>query len=101
MCGRYQFTAEQCEEIRQIVEAIQRKYGNCSILNAILASLISNWCFLRTVLTALVSKNLSDWVLNYRKIKILCGRSLAVCPQTIERPELLPMLYCSAIRKLP
>ena len=28
MCGRYQFTAEQCEEIRQIAEAIQRKYGN-------------------------------------------------------------------------
>lgn len=27
MCGRYQFTAEQCEEIRQIAEAIQRKYG--------------------------------------------------------------------------
>ena len=28
MCGRYQFTAEQCEEIRQIAEAIQRKYGS-------------------------------------------------------------------------
>lgn len=28
MCGRYQFTAEQCEEIRQIVDAIQRKYGS-------------------------------------------------------------------------
>lgn len=27
MCGRYQFTAEQCEEIRQIAYAIQRKYG--------------------------------------------------------------------------
>ena len=27
MCGRYQFTAEQCEEIRQIADAIQRKYG--------------------------------------------------------------------------
>ena len=27
MCGRYQFTAEQCAEIRQIVDAIQRKYG--------------------------------------------------------------------------
>lgn len=27
MCGRYQFTAEQCEEIRQIVERIQQKYG--------------------------------------------------------------------------
>lgn len=30
MCGRYQFTAEQCEEIRQIAEAIQRKYGRDS-----------------------------------------------------------------------
>lgn len=28
MCGRYQFTAEQCEEIRQIAEAVQRKYGS-------------------------------------------------------------------------
>ena len=28
MCGRYQFTAEQCEEIRQIADAIQRKYGS-------------------------------------------------------------------------
>ena len=27
MCGRYQFTAEQCEEIRQIAEEIQCKYG--------------------------------------------------------------------------
>ena len=27
MCGRYQFTAEQCEEIRQIADTIQRKYG--------------------------------------------------------------------------
>ena len=27
MCGRCQFTAEQCAEIRQIVDAIQRKYG--------------------------------------------------------------------------
>lgn len=27
MCGRYQFTAEQCEEIRQIADAIQQKYG--------------------------------------------------------------------------
>lgn len=27
MCGRYEFTAEQCEEIRQIADAIQRKYG--------------------------------------------------------------------------
>ena len=27
MCGRYQFTAEQCEEIRQIADAIQRKHG--------------------------------------------------------------------------
>lgn len=30
MCGRYQFTAEQCEEIRQIVQAIQRRYGSGS-----------------------------------------------------------------------
>ncbi len=28
MCGRYQFTAEQCEEIRQIVQEIQRRYGD-------------------------------------------------------------------------
>lgn len=27
MCGRYQFTAEQCAEIQRIAEAIQRKYG--------------------------------------------------------------------------
>ena len=27
MCGRYQFTLEQCEEIRQIVNDIQRRYG--------------------------------------------------------------------------
>lgn len=27
MCGRYQFTAEQCAEIRQIADEIQRKYG--------------------------------------------------------------------------
>lgn len=27
MCGRYQFTVEQCEEIRQIADEIQRKYG--------------------------------------------------------------------------
>ena len=27
MCGRYQFTAEQCEEIRRIAQAIQKKYG--------------------------------------------------------------------------
>ena len=27
MCGRYQFTAEQCEEIRRIAQAIQQKYG--------------------------------------------------------------------------
>lgn len=27
MCGRYQFTAGQCEEIRQIADAIQQKYG--------------------------------------------------------------------------
>lgn len=30
MCGRYQFTAEQCEEIRQIAESIQCKYGKGS-----------------------------------------------------------------------
>lgn len=28
MCGRYQFTTEQCEEIRQIVQEIQRRYGD-------------------------------------------------------------------------
>ena len=28
MCGRYQFTTEQCEEIRRIANAIQRKYGD-------------------------------------------------------------------------
>ena len=28
MCGRYQFTAEQWGEIRQIVQEIQRRYGN-------------------------------------------------------------------------
>lgn len=27
MCGRYEFTVEQCAEIRQIVDAIQRKVG--------------------------------------------------------------------------
>ena len=27
MCGRYQFSAEQCEEIQQNAEAIDRKYG--------------------------------------------------------------------------
>ena len=27
MCGRYQFTAEQCEEIRRIAQAIHKKYG--------------------------------------------------------------------------
>lgn len=27
MCGRYEFTVEQCAEICQIVDAIQRKYG--------------------------------------------------------------------------
>lgn len=27
MCGRYQFTDGQCKEIRQIVDAVQRKYG--------------------------------------------------------------------------
>lgn len=27
MCGCYQFTEKQCAEIRQIVDAIQRKYG--------------------------------------------------------------------------
>lgn len=28
MCGRYQFTTEQCEEIQRIADAIQRKYGD-------------------------------------------------------------------------
>lgn len=28
MCGRYQFTAERWGEIRQIVQEIQRRYGN-------------------------------------------------------------------------
>ncbi len=28
MCGRYEFTAEQCAEIRQIVDEIQRRYGS-------------------------------------------------------------------------
>ena len=27
MCGRYQFTAEQCEEIIQIAKAIDKKFG--------------------------------------------------------------------------
>ena len=27
MCGRYQFTAEQCAEILQIVQEIERRYG--------------------------------------------------------------------------
>lgn len=27
MCGRYQFSAEQCEEIQRIAEAIDRKYA--------------------------------------------------------------------------
>ena len=27
MCGRYQFTAEQCEEIIRIAKAINEKYG--------------------------------------------------------------------------
>lgn len=27
MCGRYQFTAEQCAEILQIVQEVERKYG--------------------------------------------------------------------------
>lgn len=27
MCGRYQFTVEQCEEIQRIADAIQHKYG--------------------------------------------------------------------------
>ena len=30
MCGRYEFTVEQCAEIRQIVDVIQRKFGLCS-----------------------------------------------------------------------
>ena len=28
MCGRYQFTMEQCEEIRRIAHEIQRRHGN-------------------------------------------------------------------------
>lgn len=28
MCGRYQFTAEQCEEIRRIAQEIQRRHGD-------------------------------------------------------------------------
>ena len=28
MCGRYQFTAEQCEEIRHIAQEIQRRHGD-------------------------------------------------------------------------
>lgn len=28
MCGCYQFTLEQCEEIQRIAQAIDRKYGN-------------------------------------------------------------------------
>lgn len=28
MCGRYQFTAEECGEIRQIVQEIQRRWGD-------------------------------------------------------------------------
>lgn len=28
MCGRYQFTMEQCEEIRRIAQEIQRRYGD-------------------------------------------------------------------------
>ena len=27
MCGRYQFTAEQCDEIRRIAQMIDKKYG--------------------------------------------------------------------------
>ena len=27
MCGRYQFSVEQCAEMRRIAEAIDRKYG--------------------------------------------------------------------------
>ena len=27
MCGRYQFTAEQCEEIRQIIQEVERRCG--------------------------------------------------------------------------
>ena len=30
MCGRYQFTTEQCEEMRQIADAVQRRYGGRS-----------------------------------------------------------------------
>lgn len=28
MCGRYQFTAEQCEEIRRIAQEIRRRHGD-------------------------------------------------------------------------
>lgn len=28
MCGRYQFTLEQCEEIQRIAQEIDRRYGN-------------------------------------------------------------------------
>lgn len=28
MCGRYQFTAEQCEEIRRIAQEVQRRHGD-------------------------------------------------------------------------
>lgn len=27
MCGRYQFTAEQCAEILQIVQEVEQRYG--------------------------------------------------------------------------
>lgn len=27
MCGRYQFSVEQCEEIQRIAEMIDQKYG--------------------------------------------------------------------------
>lgn len=30
MCGRYYFSAEQCAEIRQIADEINRKYGACA-----------------------------------------------------------------------
>lgn len=30
MCGRYDFSAEQCAEIRQIADEINRKYGVCA-----------------------------------------------------------------------
>ncbi len=28
MCGRYQFTAEQCDEIQRIAQEVQRRHGD-------------------------------------------------------------------------